>query len=760
MLLEASIRVQEQVKARRIECNSTMFFKMRKITIIHQHDSMQCGIACLQMVCKYFGREYTLDSLSKLCFATAEGVSLLGINEAANTLGLHTTCARATTMVLGKVPLPCILHWNQNHFVVLYKVKKGKNFYVADPGKGLVVYTLEEFKQHWISTSSNGEDKGIAMFLETTPAFFTYKMEGEENIKEKRSFRFLFGYVKKYRKYFGQIILGLIVGSLLQLVLPFLTQSIVDVGIKNQDIGFVWLILLGQLMLTISRTAIDFIRRWLLLHISLRINISLVSDFFIKLLKLPMSFFDTKLMGDLIQRMNDHSRVNNFLTQQTLNITFAILTFLVFSVVLFFYNKLVFAIFLLGSILYGAWMTLFLKRRKVLDYELFEQQAINNNKTYEFITSMQEIKLQDCEQRRRWEWEDTQADLFGVQMKSLKLQQTQEAGSIFINEVKNIIITVVAATAVIHGQMTLGMMLAVQYIIGQLNSPVEQLMNFFYSLQDVKISLERINEIHQMDDENGKEGLLTSIEDKSEGIDIKNIMFKYDPHALRKTIDDVNIHIPQGKVTAIVGASGSGKTTLIRLILGYYPVLEGTINIGNTDINKLNKKWWRRQCGVVMQDGVIFSESIARNIAVDDGDIDKERLLKAAEIACIKDYVMALPLKFNTKIGRDGVGLSQGQKQRILIARAVYKNPDYIFLDEATNSLDANNERSIVENLDKFYKGKTVVIVAHRLSTVKNADQIVVIDHGKVVEVGNHESLTTKRGAYYNLVKNQLELEN
>ena len=733
---------------------------MKKIAIIHQHDSMQCGIACLQMVCKYFGREYSMDSLSKLCFATTEGVSLLGINEAANTLGLHAACARATTSILSEVPLPCILHWNQNHFVVLYKVKNRKKFYVADSGKGLVTYDLNEFKKHWISTRANGEDKGIAMFLETTPAFFTYKMKGEENVKEKRSFCFLFGYVKKYRKYFGQIILGLIVGSLLQLVLPFLTQSIVDVGIKNQDIGFVWLILLGQLMLTISRTAIDFIRRWLLLHISLRINISLVSDFFIKLLKLPMSFFDTKLMGDLMQRMNDHSRVNNFLTQQTLNITFAMLTFMVFSVVLFFYNKLVFAIFLLGSILYGGWMTLFLKRRKVLDYELFEQQAINNNKTYEFITSMQEIKLQDCEQRRRWEWEDTQADLFGVQMKSLKLQQIQEAGSIFINEVKDIIITVVAATAVIHGQMTLGMMLAVQYIIGQLNSPVEQLMNFFYSLQDVKISLERINEIHQMDDENGKEGLKTSIENKDEGINIKNIMFKYDPHALHETIDDVNIHIPQGKVTAIVGASGSGKTTLIRLMLGYYPVLEGQINIGNTDINTINKKWWRRQCGVVMQDGVIFSESIARNIAVDDGDIDKERLLKAAEIACIKDYVMALPLKFNTKIGRDGVGLSQGQKQRILIARAVYKNPDYIFLDEATNSLDANNERSIVENLDKFYKGKTVVIVAHRLSTVKNADQIVVIDHGKVVEAGNHDSLTAKRGAYYNLVKNQLELGN
>ncbi len=733
---------------------------MNNFKVERQHDCMQCGIACLQMICNYYGKEYSLDSLSKICFATTEGVSMLGISETATSLGFHVVNVKCTVKTLTEVSLPSILHWNQNHFVVLYRVKNEKKFYIADPGKGLVTYSLEEFKKHWISTNSNGQDKGIAMFLETTPTFFTHQMEDKKKISGKRSFHFLFGYVKKYRKYFGQVILGLIVGSLSQLVLPFLTQSIVDVGIKNQDIGFVWLILLGQLMLTISRTAIDFIRRWLLLHISLRINISLVSDFFIKLLKLPMSFFDTKLMGDLMQRMNDHSRVNNFLTQQTLNITFAMLTFVVFSVVLFFYNKLVFAIFLLGSILYGVWMTLFLKRRKLLDYELFEQQAINNNKTYEFITTIQESKLQDCEQRRRWEWEDTQAELFGVQMKSLKLQQTQEAGSIFINEVKNIIITVVAATAVIHGQMTLGMMLAVQYIIGQLNSPVEQLMNFFYSLQDVKISLERINEIHQMDDENGKEGLLTSIEDKNEGIDIKNIMFKYDPHALRKTIDDVSIHVPQGKVTAIVGASGSGKTTLIRLILGYYPVLEGTINIGNTDINKLNKKWWRRQCGVVMQDGVIFSESIARNIAVDDGDIDKERLLKAAEIACIKDYVMALPLKFNTKIGRDGVGLSQGQKQRILIARAVYKNPDYIFLDEATNSLDANNERSIVENLDKFYKGKTVVIVAHRLSTVKNADQIVVIDQGKVVEIGNHESLTAKRGAYYNLVKNQLELGN
>ena len=723
---------------------------------------MQCGVACLKMVCMHYGREVSMERLSQICHVTSEGVSLLGISEAANDMGLRSVCVRTTLENVLQAPLPCILHWNQNHFVVLYKAGKGKRFYIADPGKGLLKYSLEEFKNHWVSTRSGGEDKGIAMLLEPTPAFYSPKAEGngEDGKENPRSFRFLFGYIRKYKKYFGQVILGLAVGSLLQLVLPFLTQSIVDVGIQNQNLGFIWLVLLGQLMLTFSSTAIDFIRRWLLLHISMRINISLVSDFFIKLLKLPMSFFDTKLMGDLMQRMGDHSRVNSFLTGQTLSIAFSLLSFVVFSVVLLLYNGLIFAIFLLGSILYAAWMMLFLRRRKVLDYELFEQQAINNNKTYEFLTSMQEIKLQDCEQRRRWEWEDTQADLFGVQMKSLKLQQTQEAGSIFINEVKNIVITVVAAAAVIHGQMTLGMMLAVQYIIGQLNSPVEQLMGFFYSLQDVRISLERINEIHRVEDENGKTGLRASLADSGRGIDIEGIMFKYDPHALTKTLDSVTLHIPKGKVTAIVGASGSGKTTLVKLMLGYYPVLEGRICIGGTDINTLDKRWWRRQCGVVMQDGVIFSESIARNIAVDDGEIDEERLLKAARIACIHDYVMSLPLKYNTKIGRDGVGLSQGQRQRILIARAVYKNPDFIFLDEATNSLDANNERAIVENLDKFYKGKTVVVVAHRLSTVRNADQIVVIDHGRVVETGNHETLTGQRGAYYNLVRNQLELGN
>lgn len=513
-------------------------------------------------------------------------------------------------------------------------------------------------------------------------------------------------------------------------------------------------------MLTFSRAIIDFVRRWLLLHIGMRINISLVSDFFIKLLKLPMSFFDTKLMGDLLQRMQDHSRVEKFLTNQMLSVMFSMLSFAILGIVLFIYDKLIFVVFLTGSMAYGVWVAFFLDKRRVLDYELFEKQAKNNNYTYQFITSMQEIKLQDCEQRRRWEWEDVQNELFMVQMKNLKLQQTQEAGSIFINETKNIIITVLSATAVINGNITLGMMLAIQYIIGQLNSPVDQLMNFLYSIQEVKIGLERINEIHMSQEEEDSCRTTTSLKDSKHSITLNDIVFKYDQHAIKNTINNVSFHIPEGKVTAIVGASGSGKTTLIKLMLGYYPIGNGNIKIGDNDIAEINLKWWRRQCGVVMQDGVIFSESIARNIAVDDGEIDKERLVKSAEIANIHNYILGLPLKYNTKIGRDGMGLSQGQKQRILIARAVYKDPQFIFLDEATNALDAKNEYAIVENLNEFYKGRTVVVVAHRLSTVKNADQIVVLDAGKVVEVGNHSTLIARKGVYYNLVKNQLELGN
>lgn len=730
-------------------------FNTGRFEWVKQHDSMQCGVSCLAMICRYYRRNYSLEYLDGFCHANIAGVSMLGIAEGAQSVGLDVMTVAASTDELKEIVLPCILHWHQNHFVVLYGISKnGKYYRVADPGKGLITYTRRELESHWISSVIDGDSTGTVMQL--TPGKNFYDNDCESTI-QKRSFRFLFGYLKQYRKYFIQIILGLLLSCLLQLIMPFLTQSIVDIGIKYKDIGFIWLVLLGELMIVIGRTATDFIRRWLLLHISMRINISLVSDFFIKLLKLPMAFFDTKLMGDLLQRIGDHSRVQNFLTGQVLNVVFTFLSFVIFGVVLFIYDKIIFAIFAGGSVCYGLWISSFLRKRKVLDYELFELQAINQNKTYQFITSMQEIKLQDCERRRRWEWEDAQADLFRVQMKSLKLQQTQEAGSIFINEVKNILITVFAATAVINGQITLGTMLAIQYIVGQLNAPVEQFMSFIYSLQDVKISLERINEIHEGKNEESTESQVKSF-NSEKSVRIEHVDFKYDPHALKKTLEDVSFNIPEGKVTAIVGASGSGKTTLIKLMLGYYPVMSGSIFIAGRNINEYNLKWWRRHCGVVMQDGVIFSESIARNIAVDDGDIDVARLEQAANIANIHNYVMGLPLKYNTLIGRDGIGLSQGQKQRILIARAVYKNPDFIFLDEATNALDAKNERVIVENLYEFYKGRTVVVVAHRLSTVRNADQIIVVDGGKIVEIGNHSSLIGRRGAYYHLVKNQLEL--
>lgn len=734
-----------------------------KIPVVIQHDAMQCGIAALTIVARHYGKRYTLTEMERICHATNQGVSLKAIADAASALGLKTVTGRAGLEALTDGQLPAILHWNQNHFVVLFKVRRNRRYVISDPAKGVVEYDEKEFAEHWFSTASGQGNKGIAMFLAPTEEFFTRESDQPARARhERRSFKFLSGYLRQYRGYFFQIILGLLLGCVLQLAMPFLTQAIVDVGIKRRDISIVWLILLGELMIVVGRAATDFIRRWLLMHISVRINISLVSDFFIKLLRLPMSFFDTKLLGDLMQRMGDHGCVQSFLTGQTLNIVFSALSLIVFGIVLFVYDPLIFAVFLAGSAVYGGWIVMFLRRRKVIDYELFERQAANQNKTYQFITSMQEIKLQDCERRRRWEWEDAQAALFEVQLKSLRLQQTQEAGSIFINEIKNIIITVLAATAVINGQMTLGAMLAVQYIIGQLNSPISQFMSFIYSVQDVKISLERINEIHEAQDEGDDRdtGSPPPRQQFDSGLDIamSGLTFRYDPHAISPTLTGIDLRIPAGKVTAIVGASGSGKTTLVKLMLGYYRPEAGRLTIAGHDISEYDLRWWRRQCGAVMQDGVIFSESIARNIAVGDGEINVERLEQAARTACIHDYVMSLPLRYNTMIGRDGTGLSQGQKQRILIARAVYKNPSYIFLDEATNALDAKNERAIVESLNGFYRGRTVVVVAHRLSTVRDADRIIVVDKGRIAETGDHNSLIAAKGLYYNLVRNQLEL--
>ncbi|MGN0213488.1 MAG: peptidase domain-containing ABC transporter [Muribaculaceae bacterium] len=729
----------------------------RRFHCVRQHDAMQCGIACLAMVCRHYGRRMSIASIAEICHASNEGLSMLAINQAASALGMRSTGVRITTDRLAQSPMPCILHWNQNHFVVLYDIRSSNTFCIADPAKGLINYSRTEFEQCWISTHNNDEPCGIAMIIEPTPQFFALSSPAD-NAGDSRSLKFLMKYIAAYRRPFAAILVALIVGSLLQLALPLLTQQIVDVGIHNKDIGFVWLILLAQLMLTVSRTAIDFCRRRVLMKISMHINISLVSDFLAKLLRLPMWIFDTKTSGDLMQRIADHSRVNTFLTEQSLNVAFASLSLAMFASVLLYYNAPIFGVFAAGAAVYALWNMAFLRRRRVVDYEIFERQATANNNSFQLLTTIQEIKLQDCEQRRRQEWEAMQKGLYDVQLKSLRLQQTYSAGSIFITEVINIIITVMAAAAVINTDITLGAMLAIQFIIGQLISPVEQLTQWAYALQDVKISLERINEIRQINGEDNSTSTGQAINCPEKGIAFNHVTFRYDPHASSATLSDINIAIPHGKVTAIVGASGSGKTTLLKLLLGYYPIEAGCIAVGNTKITTLNKQWWRRQCGVVMQDGVIFAESIARNIATDDGEIKHKRLVEAAQIACIHDHIMSLPLKYETRIGHDGIGLSAGQKQRILIARAVYRNPDYIFLDEATNSLDAVSERAIVDNLSRFYHSKTVVVIAHRLSTVQNAQQIVVLDGGKVVECGCHQSLIAKRGVYYHLVKNQLEL--
>lgn len=735
-------------------------------TLVRQRDAKDCGPSCLAMIVKHYGGSFNINSIRTDCALNREGVSLLGISKAAEELGFKSVGGRLSfSSLASEALLPCIVHWSQNHFVVVYKVKKQKKgdctIYVADPGKGLVSYTKEEFCEHWVSTKTNGEEKGIVLLLEPTNQFYT--QNDTETVLTQSRMAFLWSYLKKYKRFFTQLILGLLLGSLLQLIFPFLTQAVVDTGIGGKDIGFVWLVLMAEMMLLFSRTAIEFIRSKILLHISTRINISLISDFFIKLMKLPMNFFDTKQMGDLLQRIEDHRRVEQFLTSSSLSLLFSFFTFLVFGVVLVFYNLGVFAVFLFGTLLYAGWIVLFLEKRRLLDYKFFEQAGRNRNVTYQLIDGMQEIKLQGCEQRKRWEWEDVQADLFKVNLQALNLQQVQQAGSITINEVKNILITVLAATSVIQGNMTLGMMLAVQYIIGQLNSPVEQLIHFVYSWQDVSISLDRMNEIHtETNEENAERTRSSYTEESTDGhsLAIKDLSFKYNIYSSKNILSDINLLIPNGKVTAIVGASGSGKTTLIKLLLGFYEPLSGSIQIGSANLSECNLGWWRSQCGAVMQEGYLFSDTIAKNIAISDDDPNIERIRHAARVANIADYVEALPLAYNTMIGQDGQGISQGQRQRILIARVIYKNPMFVFLDEATNALDANNEQAITDNLLDFYKGKTVIVVAHRLSTVRNADQIVVLNEGKIVELGTHEELIGKRGNYYGLIKNQLELGN
>jgi len=731
---------------------------------IRQRDAMECGPSCLAMIAEFYGRKPNRDQLRANCALGKAGASLLGISKAAEQLGFHTLGGRLSFEDLSKEGvLPCIAHWRQSHFIVIYRIRQDRHgnwiIYVADPGKGLLTYTREQFTEHWISDISQGKERGIALLFEPTELFYSGK---DAVVPEHNRLGFLWRYLVKYKRFFGQLILGLLLGSVLQLIFPFLTQAIVDTGIGTHDLKFIWLVLIAEMMLLFSRTFIGFIRSKILLHISTRINISLISDFFIKLMKLPMRFFDTKLQGDFLQRIEDHRRVEQFLTSSSLTLLFSFFTFLVFGIVLFVYNWWIFFVFSIGTTLYAIWIILFLKRRRVLDYKYFEQAGTNSNVTLQLLGGMQEIKLQGCEQRKRWEWEDVQAELFKLNLARLNLQQVEGAGSTVINELKNILITVLAASAVIQGSMSLGMMLAVQYIIGQLNSPVEQLIHFIYSWQDVSISLERMSEIHSETNEEDALRTLTHYSGTPQQYDlhIEHLFFKYDQNRTEDILSDIHLTIPNNKVTAIVGASGSGKTTLIKLLLGYYEPHSGSIRVGGKSLTEYSLTWWRSQCGAVMQEGYLFSDTIGRNIAISDDEPDLQRIRTAAATANIADYIETLPLAYNTKIGQDGRALSQGQRQRILIARVVYKDPQFVFLDEATNSLDANNERVITERLRKFYRGKTVVVVAHRLSTVCDADQIVVLAAGRIVEVGTHDELTQLRGHYYQLVKNQLELGN
>ena len=721
---------------------------------IKQPDAMDCGPACLKMVAGFYKKNFSLETIRRKCFITKEGVSFLGLSEAADSLGFRTIGVRIPfEMFIENVPLPCIVHWRQKHFIVVYKVKNDK-IWAADPAIGLVKYAREEFTKNWASTLVDGKPAGLVLIIEPTPALFDKENEHEKS----HGFRFLLKYFRLYDKYLFQLLLGLFLGSCIQLIIPFLTRLIIDVGLNNIDIGFIYLILFAQLALVIGRMSVEFIRGWLLLHIGTRVNVAVISGFLQKLMSLPLSFFDTKLTGDILQRIEDNNRIEEFLTSASLSILFSFFNLVVFGIVLAVFSIKILIIFLAGTFLYTLWVSLFMKSRSHLDHQRFKQMSIAGNKLINIVNGMQEIKLTQSELSMRWDWEKLQAALFSLKVKGLGIIQYQSAGATFINEVMNLFITVIAATAVIKGEITLGSMLAVQFIIGQLNVPVSQIIGFFRMSQDAKMSLDRLSEIHEMEDEEPDPEMKVRKLPENKDIYINNISYQYEgPHS-PFVLKNIDLFVEENKTTAIVGTSGSGKTTLLKLLLGFYKPVTGEILIGDIRLSNLSLRIWREKIGAVMQDGFLFPDSIASNIAPGRDEIDEDRLIKSAEIANIKGFIESLPLGYNTKIGTNGHGLSEGQKQRLLIARVIYRNPEIIIFDEATNSLDANNEKVIVENLAGFFKGRTVIIVAHRLSTVKGADKIVVMDGGRIVETGTHASLITNKGAYFNLVKNQLEL--
>lgn len=733
---------------------------IKKFPHFQQADGKDCGPTCLKILAKYYGKTFNVQTLRELSATTREGTNLYTLSDAAEKIGFRTLGVRMSLTKLQEAPLPCILHWNNRHYVVLYKIKND-TYFISDPGYGLLKYNKTEFLKGWIGQNATEvTQEGIALVVEPSPNFYKDHIDD----KETKGFglKFLSKYVLAYKSFIIHLAIGLLAGSVLQLIFSFLTQSVVDVGIQNQNVHFIYLILFAQLLLFFGKTGLEYIRAWTLLHLSTRINIALISDFFIKLMNLPISFFDARITGDIMQRIGDHDRIQKFLTTSSLSVFFSFVNLIVMGGVLAYYSMQIFLVFFVGSFFYFGWVIMFLKRRESLDYKRFAEVSQEQSKVIELIMGMQEIKLHNAEKQKRWGWEYVQARLFRVSMKSLVLEQTQGIGSNFINELKNMIIIFMSAKLVIDGEITLGMMMAISSIVGFLNGPIVQLITFIREAQDAKISLARLAEIHDKEDEIQNDAKKSHDYPSNAAIVIENLSFSYLGSDI-PVLEDLDLVIPANKVTAIVGVSGSGKTTLMKLLLKFYDPQKGEIFLAKesgarTKLSDLSNKTWRDHIGSVMQEGYIFNDSIANNIAVGIDIVDRDRLDYAADVANIKSFIENMPLEYNTKIGAEGVGMSTGQKQRLHIARAVYKNPDMLFFDEATSALDANNESEIIAKLDSFFKGKTVVVIAHRLSTVMNADQIVVLDKGRIVEKGTHEELVELKGNYFELVKNQLQL--